>query len=176
MSERDHLAVTSGDLSSPDELPADNYHPATTTQRAEIIIALVALAMSAFALYLSRNMYLRLDLGGINPRWWPTILSIGAIILSINMLTMAFFSKSYVRDDLEASHRDGWLRMLQALVFSVLYVFAWSNIGYVISTFIYLIVILWVFGLRSGKGLILFPLITTAFIYGMFHYMLRVPL
>jgi hypothetical protein len=66
--------------------------------------------------------------------------------------------------------------MLLALALSALYVFAWSHLGYVGPTLVFNLVLLRIFGLRSWKALGVYSVVTTAFIYGLFHYLLRVPL
>jgi hypothetical protein len=177
MAEPDKLATESGDtMVSPDEWAADPDLAASPSRRLEIATALTALLLSIIALILSRGIYLRMGAGGLDPKWWPTLLSIVSAGLSALMIGLALFGPAQSRGDLESSHHDGWVRMLLALALSTLYALAWWWLGYVIPTIIYLFALLWVFGLRSWKGLIAFPLVTTAFIYGLFHFLLRVPL
>lgn len=160
----------------PGEPVEDFAFAAKPSRRLEIVIAVTALVLSVIALLLSRNIYLRMGSGGLDPKWWPTLLSIMAAVLSSVLLGMSLLGPTASRGDLEATQSDGWKRMLSALTLSALYAFAWSMVGYVIPTVLYLVALLWVFGLRSWKGLIAFPLVTTALIYGLFHFMLRVPL
>ncbi|WIY53219.1 tripartite tricarboxylate transporter TctB family protein [Devosia sp. YIM 151766] len=177
MAELDKLTSASGDtIVSPDAAVAEYDFSAPPARRLEIVTALAALIFAIVALVLSRNIYLRMGAGGLDPKWWPTLLSILAAGLSAIMLGMALFGPAQSRGDLESGHPDGLIRMLQALALTTLYAFLWSAFGYVIPTIVYLFALLWVFGLRSWKGLVAFPLITTAFIYGLFHLLLRVPL
>ncbi len=177
MSKFDTLETAAGDTKvSPDNAAEQDDIAARPSRRLEITVAATALVLSVIALVLSRNIHLRMDTGGINPRWWPTVLSILAIVLSAILAGMSMFSPAMSRGDLESSHHEGWVRMLLALAISTLYVIAWTSFGYVYPTVVYLLALLWVFGLRSWKGLVAFPVITTAFIYGLFHFMLRVPL
>lgn len=177
MTKLDMLATAPGDTSVlPGDAAGENDIAARPSRRLEIIIAVTALVLSVTALILSRNIHLRMDTGGLNPRWWPTVLSILATVLSSILIGMSMFGPAMSRGELESGHHDGWVRMALALALSALYVLAWGSIGYVIPTAVYLAALLWVFGLRSWKGLIAFPLVTTAFIYGLFHFMLRVPL
>lgn len=170
------LAASSGGLAPPDETVAEYDFSASPSRRLEIAIAVTALALSVVALVLSRNIYLRMGAGGLDPKWWPTLLSVLAGGLSAILVAMSLFGPAMGRGDLESSHRDGWTRMLTALTLTILYVVAWWGLGYVLPTAVYLLALLWVFGLRSPRGLIVFPVITTAFIYGLFHFLLRVPL
>jgi hypothetical protein len=114
--------------------------------------------------------------GGVDPKWWPTLLSVLAAGLSAILVGMSLFSSPMSRGEVEATEQDGWIRMLVALTLSAIYVFAWSTIGYVIPTLVFTAALLFVFGLRSWKGLVIFSTVTTGFIYGLFHYLLKVPL
>lgn len=177
MAEQEKLAASSGGVKAlPDEPAGDEHQPASPSRRMEIATASVALALALLALVLSRNIHLRMGGGGLDPKWWPTLLSSAAIALSTVLLGFSIFAQTVRRDDLESSHRDGWVRMLSALALSALYVFAWWTTGYLVATALYLVALLWLFGLRSWKGLIIFPLVTTAFIYGLFQILLKVPL
>jgi hypothetical protein len=177
MTELDKLAAATGDtLVSPVETSDEPDFSARPARPMEIIIAVTALGLSVLALVLSQNIYLRMGGGGLDPKWWPTLLSIVAAGLSAILVGMSLFGPLASRGDLEASHRQGWVRMLVALALSALYVFAWWQVGYLIPTVAYLFALLWSFGLRSWKGLVAFPVLTTALIYGLFHFLLRVPL
>jgi hypothetical protein len=171
------LKTGPGDSSlSPDANVDEPDFRAKPSRALEIWIASIALALSGLAFYLSYNIDLRMDPGGINARWWPGLLSILATVLSSILLIAALSLETIDRGDVEDSTSLGWSRMLKALALSSIYVFAWASIGYLLPTLIYLVGLLWIFGLRSRTGLIAFPLVTTLFIYGLFHYMLRVPL
>jgi hypothetical protein len=177
MSEHTLLTSGTGDSSlSPDALQDEPDFRAKPSRKLEITIAAIALALSALAFYFSYNIKLMMDPGGINARWWPNVLSLSAAGLSTILLITSLTVSEIDRGDVEEANAEGWSRMLKALALSSLYVFAWSKIGYLIPTIVYLIALLWIFGLRGRIALLAFPLITTFFIYGLFHYMLRVPL
>lgn len=169
-------AASGGGDPPPDPSTGDEYLSAKPSRPLEIVTASVALGLALLALFLSRNIHLRMGGGGLDPKWWPTVLSSIAIGLSLILLGFSLFAQSVRRDDLESSHRDGWARMLSALALSAIYIFAWWTTGYLVATALYLVALLWLFGLRSWKGLVLFPLITTAFIYALFQLLLKVPL
>jgi hypothetical protein len=177
MSEQISLMTSTGDSSlSPDaELNEPDFR-APPSRCLEIATASIALALSALAFYFAYNIELRMDPGGINARWWPSVLSITASLLSAIMLVASMTINTIDRGDVEVSNADGWSRMLKALALSSLYVFAWSQIGYFFPTLAYLVALLWIFGLRNFVAMGLYSLVTTSFIYGLFHYMLRVPL
>lgn len=178
MTDRSELRETSGGTKVPPDnaIPDYDEYGAAPSRRMEITIALVALALSILAIVLSRSIELRMGGGGIDAKWWPTMLSSGAAVLSGFMLLSAFALPLADREDLEGAQRDGWVRMFIALALSALYVFAWWRFGYIVPTLVYLLALLLAFGVRSWLVLILFPVATTGFIYGLFHLLLRVPL
>lgn len=177
MTELNQLAASSGDIAvSPEGSAAEHDIAARPSRPLEIVVAVTALVLSVVAIVLSQSIYLRMSAGGLDPKWWPTVLSSIAAGLSLILVGFALFGTSISRGELESVNEGGWARMLTALALSALYVFAWAKVGYVVPTALYLAALLWLFGLRAWKGLIIFPLVTTGFIYGLFHYALRVPL
>ena len=177
MTDRSKLRETSGGAQAlPDEAISDYEFVAAPSRRMEIAIGATALALSVLAIYLSRSIDLRMGGGGIDAKWWPTVLSSSAAVLSAIILGTALFMPVAQREDLEGAQKDGWVRMLVALGLSSLYVFAWWQIGYLVPTLVYLFALLWVFGNRNPIALVLYPVLTTAFIYGLFHSLLRIPL
>lgn len=149
---------------------------AAPSRRLEITTAAVALAASVGGFALAQSIELRTETGGVDPRWWPTLLSLVAGSLSIVLLVIAIFRPPFDRSDLEVSSRQGWVRLGAALVCGILYIVLWQLAGYLIATALFLAALLWVFGGRGWKTLILFPVLTTAFTYLLFHTLLKVPL
>lgn len=177
MSELNQLREASGGHSSPpDEAVLDYENIAAPSRRMEIAISIIALTISIAAWVLSQNIRLRMGGGGIDPKWWPTVLSIVGCILSSVMLLTAILRPPADRSDLEGAQSDGWPRVAASLALTGLYIFGWAQLGYVVPTAVYLLALLWLYGIRSWKPLVLFPVITTAFIYGLFHILLRIPL
>lgn len=175
MTELTQLRETSGgERSLPDETVSPDF-TAKPSRSLEVVVGAVALGLSLLAWYLSQNIHVRMGGGGVDPKWWPTVLSIAASILSACMLVAALIRQED-RSDLLQTTRDGWKRIVLGLLLTALYVFAWWQIGYVVPTALFLAALLWLFGVRSWKPLILFPVLTTALIYGLFHLLLRVPL
>ena len=177
MTDRSKLRDESGGTSvPPDSMILDDEYGAAPSRPMEITIAVVGLALSILAIVLSRNIHLRMGGGGIDPKWWPTVLACAGAALSGLMLVRALALPVAAREDLEGAQRDGWARMFVALVLSSLYVFGWWRFGYLGPTLVYLFALLWTFGVRKVTALVLYPVLTTAFIYGLFHFLLRIPL
>jgi uncharacterized membrane protein YhdT len=149
---------------------------APSSRRLEIVTAAVALAASIAGYALAQAIELRTETGGVDPRFWPTLLSLLGGALSAALLLIAVLRPPFDRSDLEASNRQGATRLVVALVIAILYVVLWQLAGYLVATALFLAALLWVFGGRGWKTLILFPVITTAFTYLLFHTLLKVPL
>lgn len=142
----------------------------------ETATAATALGLSVLAIVLSQNINLRMGDSGLNARWWPTVLSISSALLSSMLVLSALFLPIAADEEAQPAQKNGWLRVIIVLAISSLYVFAWARIGYIIPTAVYLFALLWIFGVRSKTVLFFYPVLTTAFIYSLFHTMLRVPL
>ncbi|MET0861834.1 MAG: tripartite tricarboxylate transporter TctB family protein [Microbacterium sp.] len=149
---------------------------AAPSRRLEVTTAAVALVLSVCGYFLAGAVEIRTETGGVDPRWWPTLLSLVAGCLSLALLLIAILRPPFDRSDLEVSSRQGWTRLGIALVCGILYIVLWQLAGYLIATPLFLAALIWVFGGRGWKTLILFPVITTGFTYVLFHTLLKVPL
>lgn len=164
--------------SAPGGTPVDDVtsRAARSSRRLEIGAALATLLASGGLLMLAFRISVRTETGGVDPRWWPLVLSGVGLALSALLLVVALVRPPFERDDLEVTGRDGWTRLVLAVIIAALYLVAWDLVGFVIPTLVFLIALLWVFGRRRWKGLIIFPIAMTAFIYGLFDFVLKVPL
>lgn len=149
---------------------------AASSRRLEVTTAAVALVLSVCGYFLAQGLEIRTETGGVDPRWWPTLLSLLAAALSVALLLIAILRPPFDRSDLEVASKQGWTRLGIALVCAILFVVLWQLAGYLVATPIFLAALLWVFGGRGWKTLILFPVLTTAFTYVLFHTLLKVPL
>lgn len=149
---------------------------AQPSRRMEIVVAVVGLVVGLGGILLARGVELRAETGGIDPRWWPSVLSIGSAALAAALLVVALLRPPFDRSDLERVSDGGWRRLLLAAVIAAGYVAAWQLVGYLAATVVFLALLVWVFGGRGWKTLVLFPVLTTAFTYLLFHTLLKVPL
>ncbi|HEY8589537.1 MAG TPA: tripartite tricarboxylate transporter TctB family protein, partial [Naasia sp.] len=163
---------------APGGAPAEDLSSrvARSSRALEIGAALATLLVSGALLMLALGISVRTETGGVDPRWWPLVLSGIGLALSALLLVVALVRPPFERDDLEVTGRDGWARLVLAVVISALYLVAWDLVGFVLPTLVFLAALLWVFGRRGWKGLLLFPIAMTAFIYGLFDLVLKVPL
>lgn len=145
------------------------------SRRLEVITALCALAASAGLVLLSRQITVRTETGGIDPRWWPTLVGSLALALSVALLIVVL-TRTMPRDDIEPTSKAGWARVAVTVTAAVAYTFLWPAIGYVPATLLVLIILTAAFGARNWKVLVLFPVGLTAFLYLLFGTLLKVPL
>jgi hypothetical protein len=150
---------------------------AKPSRKLEVGIAIGLVVLSAAGVLASRGLGVRTETGGVDPRWWPTVICALSLVLSVALLIVALTRPPFDRDDLEVSNRGGWYRLTITLVVLALYMVAWTLSGnFVIPSVLLLVVLMWVYDGRGWKALLVYPIATIAFIYLLFHTLLRVPL
>jgi hypothetical protein len=150
---------------------------AKPSRRLEVGIAIGLVVLSAGGLLASRALGVRTETGGVDPRWWPTVICGLSLLLSVWLLVVVLVKPPFDRDDLEVTNRGGWYRLGITLVVLALYVVAWTlSQNFVIPSVLLLVVLMWVYDGRGWKALLVYPIATIAFIYLLFHTLLKVPL
>lgn len=173
-----------------DELDAPREaaeHPAAS-RRTEIVIALVAIAFMAAAIVLAQGIELRREPSGgqIGARFWPSLLAIVGLALAIWRLVVAIVGTPDDRSDQEVVSAGGYRRLALTVLLSIGFIALWSvrsvvAFGFRFELFpvlcaLFLLGLLWIYGGRGWKALVLFPTLLTAGIYVIFHVLLRIPL
>ncbi len=153
----------------------DGVPPAEPSRRLEIGSALVALAFLGGLAFLARRIEVRAETGGIDPRWWPELLGTVGCVLAVALLVVAVVRPSD-RGDLEATTRSGVVRLVATVALAAAYLVVWPLVGFLVATPVFLLAAVVLFGARGWRTLVLFPLLTTAGIYLLFHTLLEVPL
>ena len=185
-SEADGTAEYSSALIAPDEFVA------APSKAMEITVAVVALAFNIAFLIGALNIELRQEAGPgqIDARFWPTILAVLGIVLSAWRLLVSSIRPPDDRSDLEATQPGTRGQLLITLLLTLGYLGVWSLkvitfhvfglvIGvkiFILATPIFLAALLFIFGSRSWKAIVIFPIVTTAFIYLLFGQLLRIAL
>lgn len=141
----------------------------------EILTAIIAIALSATMVFLSRAIHVNRETGGVDPRWWPTVLGVMALALAVLLLAVAA-TRTLPRDDVEPTSTSGRINALTTAAAAIAYAFAWPLIGFIPATLILLVILTVVYGARDWKVLVFFPVGLTAFLYILFGTLLRVPL
>lgn len=154
----------------------------------EITVAAVCLVLAAAFLVLALQIEVRREAapGQIDARFWPSVIGWIAVALAGARLVVACSTQPDARDDLERVGSGGPARLGVTVALTLVYLLVW-NVDHVIvagyryevfpvATVALLGALLFVYGHRGWKGLIIFPLATTAFIYLLFGELLRIPL
>lgn len=162
--------------SAPGDEPT-GFVPAKDSKPLEIVIAACSLALGIVVYVLSQNIALRAaSTDSVGPRWWPEHLAMAIVALSALLLIVAIARPPLDRSDLEAATRTGWTKMSSTVLATAVYFFAWPTFGFLPATAVFVALLVFIFGGRTWKALLAFPLGTTLFLYLLFHYLLRVPL
>ncbi|MFC8922034.1 tripartite tricarboxylate transporter TctB family protein [Cellulosimicrobium sp. NPDC057127] len=153
----------------------DTVPAAEPSRRLEIGSALVALVVLGGLAFLARRIEVRVETGGIDPRWWPELLGTVGAVLAAALLVVAVV-RPPDRGDLEATTRTGLVRLVATVALAAGYLVLWPLVGFLVATPVFLLAAVALFGARGWRTLVLFPLLTTAGIYLLFHTLLEVPL
>lgn len=142
----------------------------------ERVAAGVVLAFGVLMLVGARTITLRNETGGIDPRWWPTVIAAGIIGCGLWMLANALLGLSTDRD-VDISRRRGWLQMTTTVVGLALVLVMWHfGVTFLLLGPLFLLAMNWVYGLRRWTSLLLFPGIIAILLYTVFRLLLKVPL
>lgn len=164
---------------------AESPEPSRTL---EIVTALASLAFMAIVLVLSLNISLRSESapGQIDARFWPTVLSIAGIGLAVAQLVLALVRPAPDRDDIDTVAPGGYRRVAATIVATVLFIVVWNigsviAFGYRIQLFpiaatLLMAGLIALYGARSWKAYVFFPLPMAMLAYVLFHVVLRIPL
>jgi putative tricarboxylic transport membrane protein len=118
----------------------------------------------------------------VGPAFWPQIL-LGWIILLACIWLLKFFVSKYKRapgtpgiTPADAMGKQGLTRLVLVIALCLAYVFIIDISGFLISTFIFQILILLVLGTRKMTTIIVTPSLLTAALFGIFIKILHTPL
>lgn len=165
-----HAETSGADSSAPEPTPG-----LPPSKPLEAVTAIIAIAMSTSMVLFSRAIHVNRETGGIDPRWWPTMLGAISLGLAVLLLVVAL-TRPMLRDDVEPTSRSGRINALITVVVAIGYAFAWPAVGFIPATLALLVILTAVYGARNWKVLVFFPVGLTAFLYILFATLLRVPL
>lgn len=161
------------------EQPAAEEPPTTMADASpsmERVFAAGALVFGVLLLVAARSITLRNETGGIDPRTWPTAIAI-AILVAAGWVAFNALTKRRAERGVEPATRSGWIKIGIVLALTVAVLVVWKlGLSFLVLGPVYLLVLNWVFGLRSWRGLALFPVIMAALLFLIFFLVLKVPL
>ena len=151
----------------------------TTIPEAPTMEKLTAAVVTVFGLAMlvgAREIAVRNDTGGVDPRWWPTVIAIG-IIASGGWMTFNAFRGVAIERAVDESSRRGWAQVgITVGALAVVLVLWHFGVNFLVLGPLYLVAMNWVYGLRRWTTLLLFPAIIAALLYLVFLPLLKVPL
>lgn len=170
--------------------PNAQFHegPPAPSRVMEIAVAVAGLLFMVVVLVLAGQIELRREAGPgqIDARFWPTVLTWAGLIAAAWRLVVVLVRPPDERRDLERVQMGGPRRLLLTVVATALFIAAWNLrevvlVGYELRVFPYACALLlaglvWLYGGRGWKALLLFPVLTTALTYLVFATLLRIPL
>ncbi|MBT2474094.1 tripartite tricarboxylate transporter TctB family protein [Microbacterium sp. ISL-103] len=166
----------------------DDHQGAPASRPLEIAFGVVALAFSAGYLFLATQIPLRREAlpGQIDARFWPMVIAVTAVVVSIAVLAMAITRPAPGREDLERIQPGGTTRVILTLVITGAFIAVWSLgsvilFGYRIEVFpiaaaLLMATLMLLYGHRRWLSLIIYSVSVTAFVYVVFGMLLRIPL
>ena len=166
----------------------DAYQSARPSKPLEIAFALVSLAVSAGYLALATQIPLRREaaVGQIDARFWPMVLGVSAVAVSILLIVVAITRPAPSREDVERIQPGGVIRVVATLALTLGFVAVWSVgsvilFGYRIEIFpiaaaLLMAALMLLYGHHRWLSLFIYTASVTAFVYVVFGMLLRIPL
>lgn len=158
-----------------DPVDAEDSAAAPPAPLMERVVAAVVILLGTAMLLGARGISVRNETGGIDPRWWPTMIAVGIIAMGLWMLVGAL--RKDIERTVDPAQRSGWISVIATVGGLVAMVILWSfHVPFLILAPLFLIGTNWVYGLRRWTTLLLFPGIITALIFVIFRLVLKVAL
>lgn len=166
----------------------DEHQGAPASRPLEIVFGAVALAFSAGYLFLTTQIPLRREAlpGQIDARFWPMVIAVTAVVISLAILALAVTRPAPGREDLDRIQPGGVVRVVATLVITGAFIAVWSLgtvilFGYRIEVFpvaaaVLMAALMLLYGHRRWLSLIIYSASVTAFVYVVFGMLLRIPL
>lgn len=144
--------------------------------RMEKVVAAVVLLFGVALLAGSRAIMVRNETGGIDPRWWPSAIAVGIVACGGWMAFNALTGRRGERD-VDSAGASGRVQMIVTAAMTALILVLWQvGLSFLVLGPAYLVVLNWVYGLRTWRSLLLFPAVIGMTLYLVFQLLLKVPL
>lgn len=144
------------------------------------------IVFGAIVMWLARSIPLGVQTDPLGPRAFPLALGAGIILCGILLAVgFAFFrSVASRRPPIPESDEEGEEpadsgsrgRLVGTILATAAYLLLFERLGYLLSTPLYAVAILLLYGRISRRALLAAPLAITVALYVTFHYGLRLPL
>lgn len=163
-------------MQQPEPAPPAEATTAAPSPVMEKAAALVVLGFGVAMLVGARMITVRNETGGVDPRWWPTVIAGGIVACGAWMLFNSVLGRGLERQ-VEPATRPGWFRMAMTVVGIAVVLILWGlGVSFVLLAPLLLVALNWLYGLRSWTSLLLFPGIIAGLLFAVFQLLLKVPL
>lgn len=140
----------------------------------EIGIGAAVVSIGVLCFVLTGQIELAREGQAFGPRWWPTALSIAMVVLGAVLIVQALTTR--ITSSEQRITRSGGIALAATIALIVFYGFAWQYFDFRAVTVVLLVGLTFIFGGRGIKALLVFPVVTTLVLWGIFGLLLRVPL
>ena len=106
--------------------------------------------------------------GTPGPGFWPKLLGIVLIALSIALLLTTFFTKKEMKKHLVEFKDEGFRQVFKLFIVMILFGVGLNYIGFLPSSLIFIICVMYIMGARNWKKIILTSVSVTLSIYLIF--------
>lgn len=149
--------------------------PAAPSRPLEVAASLAVVVLGAAMLLGARIIQVRNETGGIDPRWWPGVIGVGIAVMGLWMLFDAV--RGPILREVAPAQRSGWVQMAATVAGLGVVLLLWQiGVSFLVLGPGYLVVMNWVFNLRTWRSLLLFPGIVLVLLLLVFQMLLKVPL
>lgn len=132
------------------------------------------LSVFSIIIFLYSNQYKKEMITEYGANFFPQVLSVLMFTLSILLIIKAF--KGEYQQDMEGINKTGFIRSAITLGISIIYLLLMQLLGFFLSTFIFLFVLMTYIGHKGKVIRFVTCLGVSLAVYGIFYFFLKIPL
>lgn len=144
-------------------------------KKADIIAGIIGLCLSAYVIW-DASQFPEDHVLLLGPSFFPIALAIGLALFSIVLIGLALCGKSLPCTDPFDIKSPSIHRALISLLASILYCIVIDYLGFIITSIVYLLFLLYLLKVRNYKKMLSVSIGVTIVIYGIFHTLLDITL
>jgi putative tricarboxylic transport membrane protein len=144
-------------------------------KKADIIAGSIGLFISVYVIWEARH-FPEDKVLLLGPHFFPTMLAVGLGLLSLGLIVLAAKGKSRRQNDPFNIRSPGVQRAALALIATVFYCLIFNFIGFIITSTIYLMFLMYLLRQRAYLKMLTIALGVTFLVYGVFHTLLDITL
>ena len=134
----------------------------------------IALCLISTVIYLYAEQYTGRGVNQYGPNFFPQALSGLMFIAAMALIIQAF--RGNALENFESINKQGLIRATVTLTLSIGYLLLINGLGFYISTAVFLFIVMLHLGLSKHWLNALVSVLTASFVYGLFHFFLKIPL